>query len=143
MATYTANALQTLTPNSGVVFTETPVQCPYGLVLHQDGTSTFKMRGVSNSPCKRWIRYKVHFQGNVALNTASTIDPITLGVVVDGEVVPTSIATVTPVATGDYFHIHTDAEVLIPIPCCSDVSVRNIGTTTIDLTNVSLSISKE
>lgn len=138
MAIYTANAEQVVAPEGGVVFTDTALQCPFGYVLHQDETATFRVRGVSR---ERWARYEVHFQANVALS-GTTVAPISLAIATDGEPIPTSIATVTPAAVGTFTHIHTDSEVLVPVPCCSSISVRNIGTTPVTIQNASFRIQK-
>lgn len=138
MALYTANVAQEVAPESGVVFTDTETPCPFGFVLHQNDTATFRIRGVSRN---RWARYEVHFQGNVAL-AGTVVAPISVAIATEGETIPTSIATVTPAAVDTFTHIHTDSEVLVPVPCCSSISVRNIGTTPITIQNASIRIQK-
>ena len=142
MALYTAILDQTVEPNDSAIFTETVTPCQCGCVMHQDGTSTFKLRGATSSPYTQWIKYRVRFQGNLALSEGETVAPISVGIVSGGEVIPMSVAVLNPAAAEEYWHVNTTTEVLVPPVCCTDVSVRNIGTTSIDISNASVEIER-
>lgn len=58
MAEFTANVLQTVAAGQNVQFTETPVGCNKGYVVHRKGSGIFTLRGITNQ-CR--ARYKVSF----------------------------------------------------------------------------------
>ena len=142
MALYTAILDQTVEPNDSAIFTETVTACNCGCIMHQDGTSTFKLRGATNSPNGQWIKYRVRFQGNLAIPDGETVAAVSVGIVSGGEVIPMSVTVQNPAAVEEFWHVNTEAEVLVPPVCCTDVSVRNIGTTSIDISNASVEIDR-
>jgi hypothetical protein len=142
MALYTAILDQTVEPSDSAIFTETVTPCQCGCVMHQDGTSTFKLRGATSSPCGQWTKYRVRFQGNLAIPEGETVAAVSVGIVSGGEVIPMSVAVQNPAAVEEFWHVNTETEVLVPPVCCSDVSVRNIGTTPIDISNASIEINR-
>ena len=55
---------------------------------------------VDNSGCDcKPARYKVFVKANISIPTGGTVGPISLSIALNGEVVQSSIATVTPAAT--------------------------------------------
>mgnify|MGYP005803801743 FL=1 len=64
---------------------------------------------VDNSGCDcRPARYKVFVKANIAIPTGGTVGAISLGIALNGEIVQSSIATVTPAAVGDEFSVATE-----------------------------------
>ena len=99
MPEYTAIATQTVAANQNVLFTEAPIPCTKGLVTHRAGSGLFNLRG-NCSQCR--VRYKVDFIGNIAVSTGGTPGPISVAIAVDGEPLPSSVATVTPTVAGAF-----------------------------------------
>lgn len=112
--------------------------CKKGLILHNDNSGVFRIKGpCKNCACK--AVYKVQFQANVAVAPAAdggVLEPITIAIVQNGEVLRNAIFTVTPAAIGDFWGINISALIELPCDCCDQITVRNISeTTTISVVN--------
>ena len=80
--------------------------------------------------------YRVTFNGNIAIATGGTVEPISVALTINGEALGNATATVTPAAIGDFFNVSVTTFIEIPCGCCVTVSVENVSdTTAIDLTN--------
>ena len=97
----TANAVQTVTANQNVLFTETavPGSCS---ILHRDGSGLVTLRGLTRQ-CR--ARFKVTFGGNIAIPTTGAVGAIRLAIAIDGEPVPTTTMIATPSAGEEYFNV--------------------------------------
>lgn len=62
MAEYTAAALQVVDADQNILFTDEPVPCSRGWVIHRAGSGVFTLRGITDR-CA--ALYRVAFQGNV------------------------------------------------------------------------------
>ena len=51
MAEFTSNAVQTIAVGQNVLFTESPIPCNRGYVLHREGSGILTLRGIVNNPC--------------------------------------------------------------------------------------------
>lgn len=142
MPEYTNNALQTITTNANVLFTETAVPCSTGYVIHRNGAGIFTLKGAVANPCTCYARYKVSFNGNIAVAEGGTVGPISLSITINGESVPTTTAIVTPAAVGDFFNVHTEIIVLVPKGCCYTLSVENTSATSIEVQNANIIIER-
>lgn len=134
----TANALQTVSAGSNVVFTNTAVngtQC----MLHREGSGLVTLRGITN---QQRARFRVTFGGNVALPAEATVTPISLAIALNGEPVAETTMISTPSAAGAYNSISRVLFLDIPSGCCSQVSVENIGTAAIEIQNASLIVER-
>ena len=69
----TAPAVQTVQYGGNVLFTDAPVRCNRGYVVHRDGAGIITLRGVN---CQCRARYKVTFGGNIAIAAGGTVAPI-------------------------------------------------------------------
>lgn len=47
----TANAAQTVAAGANVLFTDTPVKCNRGYVVHREGAGLVTLRGICNGCC--------------------------------------------------------------------------------------------
>lgn len=56
----TANAVQNVVAGQNVLFTDTPVKCNRGYVVHRDGSGLVTLRSPCNG-CASIARYKVLF----------------------------------------------------------------------------------
>lgn len=91
---------------------------------------------VDNSGCDcKPARYKVFVKANISIPTGGTVGPISLGIALNGEIVQSSIATVTPAATGDEFSVATE-EIINAGKCPVDIAVRNPNTQTIQFSDL-------
>ncbi len=147
MAEYIENAPQNVALNNSIIFSAS-IPCNKGYIYHEDGTSNFILRGVTNN-C--FARYQINFGANVAIPEGGTVTPIGVAIAVNGEVRQSSLAIVTPAATEDYNNVNCVAIVTVPKGCCFNVSVKYVsgvtdGTTTptptIDVANSNLTISR-
>lgn len=146
-AEYSANALQTVTAGSSVIFTESPVPCTKGMIYHREESGLFRLASPSVMGCNCCIcsrnmptaNYEVAFHANVQIPTGGTVGPISLALYVDGDEDPSSTMIVTPAAVQEAFNVGADIIVAVPWICrCSGVSVRNIGTEPIEVLNANI-----
>lgn len=143
-AEYSANAAQEVPANSSVVFTESPVPCNRGLIYHRDDSGLFRLanRFFRQNFCQGWKRntnYEVAFHANIAIPEGGTVEEIQLALAVDGEVDPSSIMSFTPAAVEVAGNVGADILVTVPWICsCSGVSVRNISTQPITVSNANI-----
>lgn len=137
----TANAAQTVAAGQNVLFTDAPVGCNRGYVVHRDGAGLVTLRGACNG-CANFARYKVMFIGNIAVPTGGTVGAISIALSIGGEAIPQTAATVTPAAVGDAWNVATAAFVDVPRGCCANVAVKNISTQAISASNANLLIER-
>ena len=91
---------------------------------------------VDNSGCDcKPARYKVFVKANISIPTGGTVEAISLGIALNGEIVQSSIATVTPAAAGDEFSVATE-EIINAGKCPVNIAVRNPNTQTIEISNL-------
>lgn len=141
----TAPAVQTVQFGGNVLFTDAPVRCNRGYVVHRDGAGIITLRG-ANCQCK--ARYKVTFGGNIAIAEGGTVAPISVAVAIDGEPLPSTAMTVTPAAVGNFFSVSRTVFVDVPCGCCVTIAVENISATAagvaipIDVIAASLTIER-
>lgn len=154
MPEYVASAVQTVPSRDNVLFTDTPVPCAKGFVIHREWSGIVTLKGCTPN-CA--ARYFVAFSANVALPTATApavaaADPapaavvpqgsIALAIAVDGEPLPGATALSTPAAAGQYNNIATFAYVNVPRGCCAQIAIENSGTETIDVRNANLLVTR-
>ena len=134
----TANAIQTITANANVLFTDTvvPGNCS---ITHRDGSGLVTLRGLTNQ-CR--ARFRVSFGGNIAIPTGGTVGPISLAIAVDGEPVATTTMISTPAAVEEYNNVFSAIFLDIPKGCCSQISVKNISDEDIEIQNANLIIER-
>lgn len=135
-AEYSRIDLQTVSVDENVVFMDGDRACRKGYVSHRTGSGIFFLKG-SNNGCK--AVYRVTFDGNIAIATGGTVEPISVALTINGEALGNATAIVTPAAIGDFFNISITTFVDIPCGCCVTVSVENTSdTTAIDVTNANI-----
>ena len=141
MATFTANALQTVAANNDIIYDNAavPYPYPYGSVMHREDSGLVTLRGNSRS---RFSVYRISYSANVAIPEGGTVEPISLAISLNGEALPTSTAIETPTALEAFTHINDTTDVLVPNGCCASVSVRNTSTQALSVQNASLTVNK-
>lgn len=135
-----ANAVQTVSANQNIYFTDTVV-CGNCSITHRENSGLVTLRGVTNSQCR--ARFLVTYSGNIALPAAGTAGPISLAIAIDGEAVPSTTMTVTPTAVSAYFNVSSSVFVDVPRGCCVTVSVKNTSDVAIEAQNSNLIVTRE
>ena len=133
-----ANAVQTVSANQNVYFTDTIVNGNYSIV-HRDDSGLITLRGVTNQ-CR--ARFKVSFGANIAVPTGETVGPISLAIAIDGEPVRASTMVVTPAAVEQFFNVSAGVYVDVPNGCCTTISVQNISTIPVEVENANLIVER-
>ena len=97
---------------------------------------------VDNSGCDcKPARYKVFVKANISIPTGGTVGPISLGIALNGEIVQSSIATVTPAAAGDEFSVAIE-EIINAGKCPVNIAVRNPNTETIQISDLTVIVER-
>ena len=134
----TANAIQTVAANQNILFPTTTVPGSCSMV-HRIGSGLVTLRGLGQ---QARARFQIWFGGNVAVSTGETLAPILLAITLGGETLPATQMIVTPAAVEDFFNVSTSVFLDIPSGCCQNISVKNIGTTSVDVQNANLIIER-
>lgn len=139
MAEFTATTLQTVETNQNVLFTDTVIN-GNNSILHRQGSGLITLRGLCSNQCR--ARFKVTFGANVAIPAGGTEGPISMALAINGEAVNSTIMTVTPAATEEFFNINRATDIDIPIGCCSQVSIKNVGTQSVSVEHPNIIIER-
>jgi Ethanolamine utilization protein EutJ (predicted chaperonin) len=108
--------------------------------MHREGSGLVTLRGLTN---QYRARFKISFGANVALPEGTTpIDPIVLAIALDGEGIQTSSMISTPGAVDEYNNIYGSIFIDVVGGCCVTVSVRNIGTTSVNVQNANIIVER-
>lgn len=137
----TASTAQTVQAGQNVLFTDAPVKCNRGYVVHRDGAGLVTLRGICNG-CANFARYKVLFVGNLAVPTGGSPGAISVALSIGGEAIQQTTATVTPTVADSSFNVTTAAFVDVPKGCCVSLSVKNINAQAISVTSANLLIER-
>ena len=138
MAEYTAVALQTVEPGNNILFTETAI-CGNSSIFHREGSGLFTLRGIT---CQCRARFKVTFGGNIAIPTGGTVAPISFAIAINGEGVPSTTMIATSAAAEEFSNVSSTIFIDIPSGCCSQISVKNIGTEATDVQNANIIVER-
>lgn len=134
----TANAIQTVAENQNVIFTDTVVAGNCAMV-HRDDSGLVTLRGITEQ-CR--ARFRVSFGGNIAITTGGTVGPISLALAINGEPVATTTMLSTPAAAEEFNNVFSAIFIDVPRGCCSQISVKNTSTQSIDVQNANLIIER-
>lgn len=124
MAEYTYNDVQLIQPGASALL-NTAIGCNNGYVIHRAGSGILTLRGKVRNSCAGFARYRVAFDGNIAVPEGGTAGEIQLAIAIGGEIVPTSIATATPTVANAYWNVNGFAIIDVPCGCCYTVAVEN------------------
>ena len=135
-AEYSAIPVQTIAVDENVIFANGSRACHKGYIQHRDASGIFFLKGATNG-CR--AVYRVTFNGNIAIATGGTVEPISIALTINGEALGNATATVTPAAIGDFFNVSVTTFIDIPCSCCVTVSVENVSDVTdIDVQNANV-----
>lgn len=133
-----ANELQTIEVNNAVLF-QTALSSNSPSIIWRAGSGLITLRGIG--PQLR-ARFRVAYHGNVALSEGATVAPIELAIRINGEGIASSRTISTPAAVQDFNNVAASTFIDVPAGCCTQISLANIGTTSIDTENVSMTIER-
>ena len=126
MAEYIYNEVQTVQAGASALLND-QIACTHRpqYVLHRAGSGILTLRGIVNNPCAQFARYKVAYDGNIAIPEGGTPGEIQLAIAIGGEVVQSSIAAATPTVASAYWNVAGFAIIDVPTGCCYTVAVEN------------------
>lgn len=145
------NEVQEVALYSPVIF-RTSIPCSRGLIIHEDETGNFILRGANTGNCcNQWTHYQVTFNGNIAIPEGGEITPIAIALTVNGEPRYVSRAIFTPADVEEYGNVTSTAIIKVPRCCCYSLGVEAVPATTdptvtpapiIEVQNANLTISR-
>ena len=139
---YSYIPLQVVDVNGNILFFNGDRCCRKGLINHSDSSGIFRLKGVPN--CK--TIYKVHFNANISVAPATqggVLEPVTVALTQNGEVIRNAVAVITPAAIGDFWNVSFETFVELPCGCCDTITIKNISdTTSIEVENANLIIDR-
>ena len=148
MSEWSNNAQQSVNPGETITFTENPVPCTRGLIMHRDDTGTFLLKGYVprqyGCPCRRQrtANYLVDFGANIAIPEGGTVGAISVAITIDGATIPSSTMTVTPAAVEQFFNVSRAINAGVFAGCCESIAVRNTSDQPILVQNANIIISR-
>lgn len=143
MAEFTYNPVQEIEPGQNAIL-NTTIACNKGYVYHRNESGLVILRGIVNNPNNCYARYRVTFNGNIAVPTGETVGPISVALSIDGEAIQTSKAIVTPTVVDAYFNVTSTAFITVPKGCCFQIAVENTSAdgTAINMQNANLVVER-
>lgn len=143
MAEYTAIAQQTVLTGQNVIFTESPIPCTKGQVIHRNDSGIFTVKGSACNCPQCYARYRVTFAANIAVADGGTAtDGASIAIALNGEALGSAAANSVPVAVGDFNNVNVFAYIDVPRGCCYTISVTNNGTQGIVVENAALAFER-
>jgi hypothetical protein len=138
MAEYTANATQTVAANQDVLFTNEPIggNCS---ILHRSGSGLVTLRGITR---QNRARFKVTFNGNIAIPSTGTGGPIAIAIAENGEALDSSTMISTTSTVAQYNNVSSSVFIDVPAGCCAQVAIKNISTQPISVQNANLLVER-
>jgi len=124
MAEFIYNEIQQIPAGSSALLNDA-IPCNRGYVLHRPGSGILTLKGAVNNPCARFARYKVVYDGNIAVPTAVAPGEIQVAIAIGGEVLSSSIAAATPTVADAYWNVSGFAIIDVPVGCCYTVAIEN------------------
>ena len=131
-AEYSFIPTQVVDVDENILFMNGDRCCKKGFIVHNDASGIFRLKGICKNCAPRAI-YKVNFHANVAVAPADeggVLEPVTVALTQNGEVLRNTVSTVTPAAIGDLWVVNFETQIELPCGCCDTIAVRNISDTT-------------
>lgn len=140
MAEFSNVATQTVAVNGNVLFTDAPTSvCNKGYISHRTGSGLINLKGATNT-CK--AKYRVEFNGNIAVPTGGTAGAISLAIAVEGEPDLSTLAISTPTAVEAFNNVSMATDVWLPCGCCQAISVKNTSAQAISVANANITVNR-
>ena len=131
-AEYSYPMSQIIGVDENILFMNGDRCCKKGFILHNNTSGIFRLKGICKNCATRAV-YKVNFHANVAVAPAAdggVLEPVTLALTQNGEVLQNTVSTVTPAAIGDLWVVNFKTLIELPCGCCDTIAVRNTSDTT-------------
>ena len=131
-AEYSYPLSQVVAVDENILFLNGDRCCKRGYILHNNTSGVFRLKGICKNCATRAV-YKVNFHANVSVALAAdggVLEPVTLALTQNGEVLQNTVSTVTPAAIGDLWVVNFETLIELPCGCCDTIAVRNISDTT-------------
>ena len=142
MAEYRYNQAQEIAANGTAIFSNDFFPCNKGLIVHQNDSGLFQVRGIVNNPCAEYGRLKITFGANIAVPIGGTVEPISVAITVNGVTEPATTMIVTPAAVDEYSNISREVEIPIPRGCCQNVAITNTSSQAISMSNAIIDLDR-
>ena len=97
------------------------------------------LKGTTNT-CK--AKYRVEFNGNIAVPTGGTAEAISLAIAVEGEPDLSTLAISTPTATEAFNNVAMATDVWLSCGCCQAISVKNTSAQEISVANANITVNR-
>lgn len=136
MIELTNSVTQTIEPNATATF-DTVVSQSGCDVCHRCGSGQVQLEG-HGTRCNP-AKYQVILSGNIGGAAATQAN---IAIAVNGETLSETIRTATITAATDVFPFAAQTNVRECGSCCDTVTVKNVGTTPITLSNASFSVRR-
>ena len=133
-----ANELQTVEANNAILF-QSALSSNSPSIIWRVGSGLITLRGLGPQPR---ARFRISYHGNVAISTGETVVPIELVIRINGEGIASSRTISTPAAVEEFNNVAASTFIDVPSGCCTQISLANISTSSIDTENVSMTIER-
>ena len=141
MSEFIYTQIQTVEDGQNVLLQDS-IPCNKGYVIHRNGSGILTLRGIVNNPCASFARYKVAFNGNIAIPTGGTAGEISIALAISGEALQSSKAIVTPTAVDAFFNVTSVANITVPSNCCVTIAIENTSGVDINVQNANLTVDR-
>lgn len=140
MAEFTNTPVQVVQSNGNVLFGAQAVETP-PCIIHREGSGLVTLRGLVKGGQRR-ARFRVLFNGNVAVPTTQTVGAITMAITVSGEPAGEATMIATPTAVNSFFNVSAAINVDVPAGCCVAIAVKNISPISVSVQNANLIVDR-
>lgn len=130
--------VQTVEPNSSVLF-QAATSSGNQSILWRIGSGIIILRGAG---VQSRARFRVGAHLNVALSEGAAVEPIEIAFTINGEAISTTRMVSTPAAVSEFNNVGTSSFIDVPTGCCTEITLKNIGTTNIDVENVTVTVER-
>ena len=137
MAEFNDVYVQQVAANQNAVLTQDTIRSK--CIIHRSGSGLICLANSGNE-CNP-ARYRVYVKANIAIPTGGTVEAISLGLSLNGEVLQSSLATVTPAAVEDFFNVSFE-EIIKAGRCQTNIAVVNPNTQTIEVENLTVIVER-
>ena len=133
-----ANELQTVEVNDSILF-QTALSSNNPSIIWRAGSGLITLRGIG--PQLR-ARFRVSYHANVAISAGATVAPVEIAVRINGESIASSLTMSTPAAVEEFNSVSASTLIDVPAGCCTQITLANVGTSSIDTQNVSMTVER-
>ena len=134
----TANATQTVSAGSNVLFTSTPVRGSCS-ILYTDGSGLVTLRGLTNQ-CR--ALFKVNFHGNIGLPLGQNPAAIQISIANNGETVNATTMISVPAAAGTLQNVGITTYIIVPKGVTAQISIKNTSSVPVNVANANLIVER-